>query len=112
MLTEPMKGFDEGADKRAAFAEKQKKYKKAWRKELSNMEFSANDAEFTDAVDSLYKVRGDSRAMGAGRGEKNWRTASWLTLACLAAAGYGQRLPDPRGRAQTGPRPGALRLTS
>jgi len=35
---------------------KQKAFKKAWRKELSNMEFAANDKEFVDAVEALYKL--------------------------------------------------------
>jgi hypothetical protein len=55
-LTEPMEGFTAGAEKRAAFLEKQKKYKKAWRKELSNLEFASNDAEFTESVAALTKL--------------------------------------------------------
>jgi hypothetical protein len=51
-----MEGFTAGAEKRAAFLEKQKKYKKAWRKELSNLEFASNDAEFTESVAALTKL--------------------------------------------------------
>ena len=51
-----MEGFDAAAEKRKAFLEKQKKYKKAWRKELSNLEFASNDAEFTASTDALYEL--------------------------------------------------------
>lgn len=56
MLDKPMAGFDQGEEKRAEFQKKQKAFKKAWRKELSNMEFAANDADFVEAVTSLYKL--------------------------------------------------------
>lgn len=56
MLSEPMTGFSAGEAKRAEFLEKQKKYKKAWRKEISNLEFATNDAEFEAALEALYKV--------------------------------------------------------
>ncbi len=54
MLDKPMEGFGTDEEKRAAFKAKQKKYKKAWRKELSNLEFASNDAEAISAVDNLY----------------------------------------------------------
>ena len=56
MLAEPMAGFSDGETKRAAFVEKQKKFKKAWRKELANLEFATNDEEFESACEGLYKV--------------------------------------------------------
>ncbi|KAL3912756.1 MAG: hypothetical protein SGPRY_008225 [Prymnesium sp.] len=53
-----MTGFTADESKRALFMEKQKKFKKAWRKELSNLEYATNDAEFEDAVRAIVKVRG------------------------------------------------------
>jgi N-acetyl-anhydromuramyl-L-alanine amidase AmpD len=51
-----MAGFDAAAEKRKAFIEKQKKYKKAWRKELSNLEFASGDADAKVAVEALYEL--------------------------------------------------------
>lgn len=51
-----MDGFEDGAAKRAAFLEKQKKFKKAWRKELSNLEFASGDEEATEAIGALLKL--------------------------------------------------------
>ena len=56
MLDKPMDGFDSGEEKRAAFLKKQKAFKKSWRKELQNLEFADNDAEFVAATDALYKM--------------------------------------------------------
>ena len=55
-LSEPMKGFDVTEDKRTAFLEKQKKFKKAWRKQVSNFEFATSDTEAIAATDAMYKV--------------------------------------------------------
>lgn len=55
-LLEPMTGFEAGAEKRKAFMENQKKFKKAWRRELSNLEFATTDQEAIDATDNLYKL--------------------------------------------------------
>lgn len=55
-LDAPMAGFDAAAEKRKVFLEKQKKFKKAWRKELSNLEFASNDAEFIEAVQNLARL--------------------------------------------------------
>jgi len=55
-LAEPMSGFGTGEEKRKAFLDNQKKYKKAWRRELSNLEFASNDEEAIAAVDSLFKL--------------------------------------------------------
>ena len=51
-----MEGFDGAAEKREAFLKKQKSFKKAWRKELSNLEFAQNDEEASAAVGALYKA--------------------------------------------------------
>jgi len=55
-LDKPQVGFDTDEAKRADFLKKQKAYKKAWRKELSNLEFSSNDKEAVDAMEALYKL--------------------------------------------------------
>ena len=55
-LDTPMERFDIDAEKRAAFKAKNKAYKKAWRKELSNLEFASNDAEAEEAIDALIKL--------------------------------------------------------
>jgi hypothetical protein len=51
-----MEGFGTDESKRSAFKEKQKKYKKAWRKSLSDLEFATTDAEAITAVDNLYAL--------------------------------------------------------
>ena len=56
----PMEGFNADEEKRRKFLEKQKAFKKAWRKELSNLEFAANDAEFIAANDALFKLIKDN----------------------------------------------------
>ena len=56
MLDKPMEGFEQSSEKRAAFQAKQKAYKKAWRKELSNLEFASNDSEAIAAINALYKL--------------------------------------------------------
>ena len=56
MLDKPMEGFGTDESKRSAFKEKQKKYKKAWRKSLSDLEFATTDAEAITAVDNLYAL--------------------------------------------------------
>ena len=53
---ETQSGFEAGQEKRAAFQKKQKSFKKAWRKQLSELEFSQNDEEATVAVDALFKL--------------------------------------------------------
>ena len=55
-LDKPMEKFEVDAAKRQAFQARQKIFKKAWRKELSNLEFSSNDAEATEAINSLIKL--------------------------------------------------------
>ena len=55
-LDEPMKGFGADEQKRAAYQAKQKAYKKAWRKELSNLEYMSNDAEAIAAIKALTKL--------------------------------------------------------
>mmetsp|Transcript_49265 Transcript_49265/g.128538 ORF Transcript_49265/g.128538 Transcript_49265/m.128538 type:complete len:175 (+) Transcript_49265:1-525(+) len=54
ILDKPMEKFEADAAKRAAFMEKQKMFKKAWRKALSDLEFASTDAEATEAMDTLY----------------------------------------------------------
>ncbi|KAL1529986.1 hypothetical protein AB1Y20_000912 [Prymnesium parvum] len=56
LLTEPMTGFSADEAKRAAFLEKQKKFKKAWRKELSNLEYAADDEEFVTGIQNIVKL--------------------------------------------------------
>ena len=56
MLDKPREGFGTDESKRSAFKEKQKKYKKAWRKSLSDLEFATTDAEAIAAVDNLYAL--------------------------------------------------------
>jgi len=56
MLDKPMEGFGADEQKRAAFLAKQKAFKKAWRKELSNLEFASNDQEAVEAVTNLFKL--------------------------------------------------------
>ena len=41
---------------RDRFQEKQKAFKKAWRKQLSNLEFAETDAEATEAINALIKL--------------------------------------------------------
>ena len=48
--------FDDAAEKRKKFQEKQKIFKKNWRKQLSNLEFAQNDAEAKDAIQALTKL--------------------------------------------------------
>lgn len=56
MLDKPMESFEKDELRRAEFQKKQKVFKKAWRKELANLEFSSNDAEANAAIDSLKKL--------------------------------------------------------
>jgi len=44
------------AEKRAAFQTKQKVFKKAWRKELAQLEFADTDAEALDAIQGLVNL--------------------------------------------------------
>lgn len=55
-LAEPTAAFDAAAEKRAEFMKKQKLFKKAWRKELSNLEFATSDEEASAAVQGLIKL--------------------------------------------------------
>ena len=48
--------FEQDAAKRAAFMEKQKIFKKAWRKQLAELEFSSNDEEALAAINSLIEL--------------------------------------------------------
>ena len=57
-LAEPMAQFNDGEAKRAAFMVKMKAYKKSWRKELANLEYSTSDAEAKEAVVALIKASG------------------------------------------------------
>ena len=45
-----MSALDDAAAKRAEFKKREAAYRKAWRREISNLEFAANDDEFIDAV--------------------------------------------------------------
>ena len=56
MYDEAQPGFDAAAEKRKAFQQKQKIFKKSWRKELSNLEFASNDAEAAEAIEALKKL--------------------------------------------------------
>lgn len=56
MLDKPMAGFDVDAEKREAFKKKQKEYKKAWRKELANLEFASDDKEAIASINGLYRL--------------------------------------------------------
>ena len=56
MLDKPTEQFDAAAEKRKAFMEKQKVFKKEWRKQLANLEFSSNDEEALDAITKLTKL--------------------------------------------------------
>lgn len=56
MLDKPMEKFESDEDKRQAFQKKQKTFKKAWRKELSALEFASNDAEAEEAIRNLIKL--------------------------------------------------------
>jgi hypothetical protein len=55
-LMEPTEGFNNDEAKRAAFRDKNKKFKKAWRQELGNLEFSTNDAEAVAAMRALTQL--------------------------------------------------------
>ena len=60
MLDKPMEAFDADELRRRQFKEKQKIFKKAWRKQLANLEFSTNDAEATEAIKALGKLIADN----------------------------------------------------
>jgi len=104
-----MAGFDAGEIKRAKYSEMQKLYKKQWRKELSNLEFSSSDTEvrwrqehsavparvdgrsgasIANSVDTSRPLRSGARCGQRDRqdGARAWRR-------------------HPAGRAQAGPRP-------
>mmetsp|Transcript_39884 Transcript_39884/g.122807 ORF Transcript_39884/g.122807 Transcript_39884/m.122807 type:complete len:177 (+) Transcript_39884:39-569(+) len=55
-LTGVQAGFDEAAEKRARYQAMQKDYKKAWRKQLSNLEFSDSDGEALEAIKAIIKL--------------------------------------------------------
>ena len=55
-LASPTAAFGDSEVKRAEFTKLQAKYKKAWRKELSNLEFATSDAEAVDAVSNIIKL--------------------------------------------------------
>ena len=62
-----MELFDADEARRAAFLQKQKAYKKAWRKELANFEYSTTDAEALDSIKALAKmVRENGMEIPAG----------------------------------------------
>ena len=48
--------FEVNYELRQKFLEKQKVFKKAWRKELANLEFCSNDAEALDAIQALVTL--------------------------------------------------------
>lgn len=56
MMEGTMAGFDAAAEKRVEYQAKQKAYKKAWRRELSNLEFSTSDEEAKAACIELMKL--------------------------------------------------------
>merc|ERR1719201_1418211 len=58
MLDEPMEKFTADEERRAVFLKKQKVFKKAWRKELANLEFASNDAEALEAIQGLVNLIG------------------------------------------------------
>ena len=60
MLDKPMEAFDADELRRRQFKEKQKIFKKAWRKQLANLEFSTSDAEATEAIKALGKLIADN----------------------------------------------------
>lgn len=66
-----MQGFDSDEIKRAKYQEMQKTYKKAWRKQLSNLEYASSDAEVS-ATRCAHACLG--AAAGRGRG------GEWLTF--------------------------------
>lgn len=66
-----MKGFDADEIKRAKYQEMQKAYKKAWRKQLSNLEYASNDAEVSASAAVLR-----SSMSVRGRGPRQWSTAA------------------------------------
>ena len=53
LLEEPTSGFVTDEAKRAAFEKKQRAYKKAWRRYLSDLEFATGDEEAVGAIKSL-----------------------------------------------------------
>ena len=62
--------LDDAAAKRAAFEKKARAYKKAWRQQVSNLEFASNDDEFIEAVRNLLvmieEFGGDTLPDGKG----------------------------------------------
>ena len=62
--------LDDAAAKRAEFKKREAAYRKAWRREISNLEFAANDEEFIDAVRNLLTMieqfGGDTLPNGKG----------------------------------------------
>ena len=65
-----MSALDDAAAKRAEFKKREAAYRKAWRREISNLEFAANDEEFIDAVRNLLTMieqfGGDTLPNGKG----------------------------------------------
>ena len=62
--------LDDAAAKRAEFKKREAAYRKAWRREISNLEFASNDEEFIDAVRNLLTMieqfGGDTLPNGKG----------------------------------------------
>lgn len=56
MLDKPVDSFAPAEEKRQAFLAKQKVFKKAWRKQLANLEFSSNDQEALEAIVELSNL--------------------------------------------------------
>ena len=64
---EPSPEFDASAAKRQAFLEKQKKYKKAWRKSLAELEYAVDDKERIAAItDMARSVKANGGAIPEG----------------------------------------------
>jgi hypothetical protein len=60
-----MQGFDADEIKRAKYQEMQKTYKKAWRKQLSNLEYASNDAEVSAWPGHAAVIRAPQRTRAA-----------------------------------------------
>ena len=56
MLDKPTEKFEADEARRKVFLEKQKVFKKQWRKQLAELEFSSNDEEAMQAIDALIEL--------------------------------------------------------
>ena len=57
ILSEQSSASVKNEEKRAKFITAQKVYKKAWRKELANLEYATSDLETVEAIEALSKAR-------------------------------------------------------